>query len=96
MKRRTTFLMNIVANGKLTFSPLCQYHGENLTVGSIGGWMPADHRIHQSWLKEQVQHVDKSPKELNPALKEFEALVKNSPKLRMLAEAMFDEIPHRG
>ena len=58
--------------------------------------MPVDQRIHHNWLKEQVKHVDKNPKELHPALKEFEALVKGSPKLRMLSQAMFEEIPHRG
>lgn len=47
-------------------------------------------------MKQQVQHVDKNPQELNPSLKEFDALVKGNPKLRMLSEAMFEEIPHRG
>ena len=63
---------------------------------SIGGWMPADHRIHNKWLGQQVEHVDKNPKDLNPVLKEFADMVKSSSKLRMLSEAMFEEIPHRG
>ena len=61
----------------------------------IGGWLPADHRTHNAWLKQQAEHVDKHPQELNPALKEFEQLVKSNPKLRMLSEAMFQEIPHK-
>lgn len=61
----------------------------------IGGWLPADHRTHNAWLKQQADHVDKHPQELNPALKEFEQLVKSNPKLRMLSDAMFQEIPHK-
>jgi len=57
--------------------------------------MPADHRIHNQWLSKQVEHVDKNPKDLNPVLKEFAAMIKGSAKLRMLAEAMFEEIPHK-
>lgn len=58
--------------------------------------MPADHRIHNNWLSEQVKHVDNNPQELNPVLKEFGDMVKSSTKLRMLATAMFEEIPNRG
>lgn len=58
--------------------------------------MPADNRLHNKWLGAQVEHVDKNPKDLNPVLKEFADMVKSSPKMRMLAEAMFDEVPHRG
>jgi len=62
----------------------------------IGGWLPTDHRLHQKWLGAQVEHVDKAPaKELNPVLKEFSDMVKSKPKLRMLAEAMYTEIPHK-
>jgi len=57
--------------------------------------MPADHRIHKQWLKEQVKHVDANPKDINPVLQEFADMIKGSPKLRMLAEAMFEEIPHK-
>lgn len=58
--------------------------------------MPTDHRIHNKWLGEQVEHVDNNPKELNPVLKEFGDMIKSSSKLRMLATAMFEEIPNRG
>jgi hypothetical protein len=58
--------------------------------------MPADQRTHNNWLGEQVKHVDKNPEKLNPVLEEFGNFIKGNAKLRMLATAMFEEIPNRG
>lgn len=61
----------------------------------IGGWMPADHRIHKKWLGDQVEHVDKHPQQLNQTLRELEATVNASSRLRMLATSMYDEVPSK-
>lgn len=57
--------------------------------------MPADHRIHKQWLGEQVDHVDNNPQKLNPTLKELQSLVDSSPRLRMLATSMYQEVPNK-
>ncbi|KAJ3191868.1 hypothetical protein HK101_007334 [Irineochytrium annulatum] len=59
----------------------------------VGGWMPADHRLHREWLGQQIAHVEKNPKEFSPVIEEFEQLIEKIPRIYMYFTAMFDEIP---
>lgn len=65
------------------------------TIISIrpGSWLPSDQRIHQKWLQQQVDHVDKNPQGLIPVLKEFKDFIESNPRIRMLFTQMWDEVP---
>lgn len=55
--------------------------------------MPPDHDAHQKWLGGVIEHVDSTPKDLHPVLKEFQGLIETNPRVYMLIEGMFLEIP---
>jgi len=58
-----------------------------------GGWLPTDHRIQRRWLEGVVKHVDATPKQLHPVLKEFQALIETDTTLFFLINSMFEEVP---
>ncbi|KAK5074972.1 hypothetical protein LTS08_005450 [Lithohypha guttulata] len=60
-----------------------------------GLWLPEDHRAHQKWLQDTVNHVDENPKDFHPAVRELEELIENNSRIHMLAQGMFDEIPDK-
>jgi phosphatidylserine decarboxylase len=74
-------------------------HEENHDVhpdnhrGRVGGWMPADHKLHKEWLGQQVEHARKSSKPLAPVLQEFKDLIETNSRIYMYFTAMFDEVP---
>lgn len=51
--------------------------------------------MHREWLKKQVRHVDDNPKELVPVLKEFKDFIESNPRIRMLFNQMWDELPNK-
>ncbi|KAI1774397.1 Phophatidylserine decarboxylase-domain-containing protein [Hypoxylon cercidicola] len=59
-----------------------------------GAWLPADHRVQHQWLKTQIEHVDKSPKqELIPVLQQFKKLIEGNSRIYMYFNQMWEEIP---
>jgi phosphatidylserine decarboxylase len=62
-------------------------------VHRAGSWLPADHRVHKSWLEKIIENAKVDPKDLHPVLKEFKKLIEENTRIYMLVNAMFDEIP---
>ncbi|KAF9948814.1 hypothetical protein BGZ72_009338 [Mortierella alpina] len=62
---------------------------------SLGQWMPKEHQAHQDWLGEIIKVVDNSNKPLLPVIQEFQHMVETNPRVYMLLESMFEEVPHR-
>ncbi|EME78332.1 uncharacterized protein MYCFIDRAFT_64312 [Pseudocercospora fijiensis CIRAD86] len=62
-------------------------------VVKAGAWLPADHRIHQEWLGNQVEHVKHNKKPLIPVLQEFKDFIEGNTRVYMLFVAMFEEVP---
>ena len=63
----------------------------------VGGWLPEDPNVLVNWVRQFVKEVDQTPKTLNmvaPVL-ELQKLIESSTELRMLASAMFDEVPNK-
>ncbi|KAG0229754.1 hypothetical protein BGW42_001357 [Actinomortierella wolfii] len=61
----------------------------------FGHWMPKDHMVHRDWLGSVIKDVDDSKKALHPVLQEFQQLIETNPRVYMLLEAMFEEVPHK-
>ncbi|KAI1327936.1 Phophatidylserine decarboxylase-domain-containing protein [Xylariaceae sp. FL0255] len=61
-----------------------------------GAWLPADHRIQHDWMEKQIKHVDKhGSKELIPVLQEFKEFIEGNPRIYMLFNQMWDEVPQK-
>lgn len=58
--------------------------------------MPSDHKAHKEWLGGIIKHVDSKEQELHPVLKDFKQLIETSPRVYMLIEGMFKEVPNKG
>lgn len=43
-----------------------------------------------------IRHVDQNPQHLHPVLEEFQALIETNPRLYMLFDSMFKEVPRSG
>jgi phosphatidylserine decarboxylase len=60
----------------------------------MGGWLPKNPAVLQSWVAKRVQSVKhKSAEDLSPAVAEFRKMVVNDPKLYMLFSEMLVEVP---
>ncbi|KAG0004437.1 hypothetical protein BGZ80_003300 [Entomortierella chlamydospora] len=57
--------------------------------------MPKDHRIHRDWLAGIIKDVDASTKPLHPVIQEFQQMIETNPRVYMLLESMFEEVPHK-
>ena len=60
-----------------------------------GKWLPQDHRVHKEWLDGVVDHVENNPKELQPVLREFKALIEGDTRIYMLFSSMFEQVPSK-
>ncbi|KAL7420097.1 hypothetical protein Q5752_005062 [Cryptotrichosporon argae] len=62
-------------------------------VPRTGDWLSQDRRHHHKFLSSTIAHVDANPTPLDPVLAEFRDAIYASPRLRMLFEQMFDQVP---
>jgi len=63
-----------------------------VTDCQTGDWLSQDKRHHHKFLNDTIEHVDKNPKSIHPAIKKFEEEVKNDTRLSMLFGSMFAEV----
>ncbi|KAI1382912.1 Phophatidylserine decarboxylase-domain-containing protein [Hypoxylon trugodes] len=63
----------------------------------VGGWLPPDSDVLLHWVRRLVKEVDRRAghKEFSPVVKDLRTLIESTPRLRMLASAMFDEVPDK-
>ncbi|KAK5996122.1 L-tryptophan decarboxylase [Cladobotryum mycophilum] len=66
----------------------------------VGDWLPQKASILQGWLKELVKEVKDAEKKrssfvLGGPVEDFKQLIESTAELRMLASAMFDEVPDK-
>jgi len=54
--------------------------------------MSQDRRHHQQFVKDVMVYVEKNPSELHPVLQKFKDEVQNDTRLRMLFQAMLEEV----
>lgn len=60
-----------------------------------GKWTPTDHLEYREWLLNLTKHTDENKiQHLHPVLQDFNTLVTTTPRLRMLFQSMFDEVPN--
>lgn len=57
--------------------------------------MPSSHAAHKEWLGGVIKQVDSKEKELHPVLKDFKTLIETNPRVYMLIEGMFKEVPNK-
>lgn len=51
--------------------------------------------MHKEWLGGVIDHVDNSPKDLHPVLKEFKDLIEGNTRIYLLFCSMFEEVPKK-
>lgn len=73
-------------------SPLSTLLRSAVTDYQTGDWLSQDKRHHHKFLNDTIEHVDKNPKSIHPAIKKFEEEVKNDTRLSMLFGSMFAEV----
>ncbi|KAI1488230.1 Phophatidylserine decarboxylase-domain-containing protein [Biscogniauxia mediterranea] len=63
----------------------------------IGGWLPSDPKFLVAWVRQLVQDLNKKRhrSEWKDEVKDLADLIESSAELRMLASAMFDEVPDK-
>ncbi|KAF9290760.1 hypothetical protein BGZ68_006158 [Mortierella alpina] len=71
------------------------HHRHVHRLHSLGQWMPKDHQVHQDWLGGIIKVVENSNKPLLPVIQGFQHMVETNPRVYMLLESMFEEVPHR-
>ncbi|KAI2773986.1 Phophatidylserine decarboxylase-domain-containing protein [Daldinia loculata] len=75
------------------------------SIGSVGGWLPPDSNVMLDWVRKLVKKVDDARKtpyrgrpggsSYPPEVKELQDLIESTVEHRMLASAMFDEVPNK-
>ncbi|PHH85055.1 hypothetical protein CDD83_983 [Cordyceps sp. RAO-2017] len=70
-----------------------RHHGFN----RIGGWLPQNPDLLVDWLRKLVAELDGRRKRapLTRQVQELKELIESTAELRMLASAMFDEVPEK-
>ncbi|KAH8810923.1 Phophatidylserine decarboxylase-domain-containing protein [Xylogone sp. PMI_703] len=68
---------------------------DHLRIHKPGAWLPADHRVHQEFLRRVTEHVDQNPKKLAPAIQEFKDFIEGNSRVYMFFTQMFEEIPKK-
>ena len=61
----------------------------------LGHWLPQDHHWTRKWLDNLIDDADNQDKDWKHELREFERLVENDVKLKILAYLMFKEVPEK-
>ncbi|KAH6605069.1 phosphatidylserine decarboxylase [Trichoderma cornu-damae] len=68
----------------------------------VGGWLPKDPQLLINWLRDLVaevnEHKSSAPKRsllLSKPVQDLRDLIESTAELRMLASAMFDEVPNK-
>lgn len=62
----------------------------------IGGWLPRDQRVLESWLAKKIAIVEKrgkKPREFHPVIQEFQQLIENNAEIYMGFHQMFEQVP---
>jgi len=81
--------MNIIAQDKETLmvSQSAPYR--------VGEWLPSDQAILEGWLNLVIEESKKKSDSLLPVVEEFKNLIESDPKIYMLFNQMFQEIPEK-
>jgi len=59
-----------------------------------GGWLPKDHKVLHDWLQKRINKAkNKSIREVNPVIKEFQLLIESDATLYMGFHQMFEQVP---
>jgi phosphatidylserine decarboxylase len=67
---------------------------QSIMPHDVGGWLPSNPAVLQSWIAQKVQSVKyKSTEDISPAVAEFRKMVVNNPALYMLFSEMLVEVP---
>ncbi|KAI1631480.1 Phophatidylserine decarboxylase-domain-containing protein [Biscogniauxia mediterranea] len=63
----------------------------------IGGWLPSNSQVLVGWVRQLVYEVDHDDpeEEWSQPIQDLSDLIESSAELRMLASAMFDEVPDK-
>lgn len=62
----------------------------------LGGWLPKDQRVLESWLAKKIQIVDqrkRAPSDFAPVIQQFKDLIERDPEIHMGFNLMFEQVP---
>ncbi|KAG0247353.1 hypothetical protein BG011_001635, partial [Mortierella polycephala] len=66
------------------------------SFGRYGQATSAEHQVHRDWLGSIFEDVDAKPnKNLHPVIQEFQQLIEITPRVYVLLETMFEEVPQK-
>jgi len=61
----------------------------------VGEWLPSDEAFLTRWLDAMLEKTRTEEKALHPEIQDFEALIEADPRLFMLFNQMFEQVPRR-
>ncbi|KIK54436.1 hypothetical protein GYMLUDRAFT_63222 [Collybiopsis luxurians FD-317 M1] len=62
----------------------------------VGGWLPKDHRVLESWLEKKLAKAEqRAAHEWHPVILEFRKLIEEDPELYRGFHEMFEQIPNK-
>lgn len=64
----------------------------------LGGWLPKDQAILESWLAKkiaQVEHPTRSHQPLAPVIQDFQRFIEEDAVVYMGFHEMFEQVPHK-
>lgn len=68
------------------------YSTQGIVPFRIGGWLPSDQSVLDTWLRELIQAVDAEARPLHPVLEGFRDMIETDPEVFMFFKKMFDQV----
>lgn len=61
----------------------------------VGSWLPSDQEFLDSWMENLIIDTEEADQPLLPVVSEFKDLIENDPKIYMLFNQMYEQIPNK-
>ena len=64
----------------------------------LGGWLPQDHNVLETWLAKKiasVTHRSRMRIALSPVIQDFQTLIETNPQVWMGFHQMFEQVPNK-
>ncbi|KAF5390387.1 hypothetical protein D9757_005309 [Collybiopsis confluens] len=62
----------------------------------VGGWLPKDHRVLESWVDKKLKKAEQlPPSEWHPVVQEFQQIIEEDPELYRGFHEMFEQVPDK-
>lgn len=61
----------------------------------VGGWLPRNHSVLETWLDKRVIQCDAEPVPFLPVIRDFQQLIEGDAEIFMGFHQMFDQVPSK-